>query len=349
MYNIIRTAKVKSRQQITDAAEHNFRLRTQNNIDAKRSHLNQILVNNLQVDCKKSNSLQQKLTDYYQKLQIKERKNNVLMLEFVVSASPEFFKNNSKETIKEWVNHQVEFMKNEFGTQLQVAVLHVDESTPHLHFMISTEQKTVKKYKNQKGEFFKETYSLNADRYDPKYLVGLHDRHAAWNKKFHLKRGERNSMSEHITAKEFQKLINDASKLDYKNAIEKMISDIGDDLSLINTKDKVQNLLLENLLPKLNPLFKSNKALKKILEQDRLGEYKQIKKLKDELELQLKDAKERRTLYIEAINEKAQDAKLLLELKKENDLLKSENNNLKRQINQDKIEHTKSNQKGFTL
>ena len=106
-------------------------------------------------------------------------------------------------------------------------------------------------------------------------------------------------MSEHITAKEFQKLINDASKLDYKNAIEKMISDIGDDLSLINTKDKVQNLLLENLLPKLNPLFKSNKALKKILEQDRLGEYKQIKKLKDELELQLKDAKERRTLYIE--------------------------------------------------
>ena len=38
--NILRTEKVKSRGQITQAAEHNFRLRDQNNINKTRTHLN---------------------------------------------------------------------------------------------------------------------------------------------------------------------------------------------------------------------------------------------------------------------------------------------------------------------
>ena len=93
---ILRTAKVKNRTQITQACEHNFRLREQSNIDTSKSHLNQVLVNSLGVDTTIANDLQLKLSKHYQSLGIKERANNVLMMEFVVSASPDFFLNKSR-------------------------------------------------------------------------------------------------------------------------------------------------------------------------------------------------------------------------------------------------------------
>ena len=81
-YCILRTEKVKTRQQITQAAEHNLRLRFQPNIDAKRTPRNQVLVNSLGASLNEAADLQKKLTEYYSGLGIKERKDNVLMLEF---------------------------------------------------------------------------------------------------------------------------------------------------------------------------------------------------------------------------------------------------------------------------
>ena len=75
--NILRTEKVKSRQKITQAAEHNFRIRTQSNIDGSRSDLNVIYINSLNADTKIASSLQEKLTEYYQSLGIKEKKDIV--------------------------------------------------------------------------------------------------------------------------------------------------------------------------------------------------------------------------------------------------------------------------------
>lgn len=111
MYNILRTEKVNNRSQITNASEHNFRLRVQKNIDKSKSHLNVIFVNTLNVDTKKATDLQEKLTAYYQQLEIKEKKDNVLMMEFIVSASPEFFTNKTPIEIKVWAEEQVNFLK----------------------------------------------------------------------------------------------------------------------------------------------------------------------------------------------------------------------------------------------
>lgn len=209
MYSILRTAKIKSRQQITSAAEHNFRIRNQGNIDATKSNQNQILVNTLNVDTTKSNDLQLKLTEYYNDLGIKEKKENVLMLEYVCSASPEFFNGKSKKEIKEWASTQVDFFKAEFGDNLKLGVLHLDEKTPHIHFKVSTEIKSIKKYRNQKGEFFKENYSLNAKRWNPDFLRGLHDRYAITNQKYGLKRGEKNSDKVHQPVKDYYQELND--------------------------------------------------------------------------------------------------------------------------------------------
>ena len=57
----------------------------------------------------------------------------------------------SDEKVAIWAEHQLKFMKNEFGDNLQVAVLHLDEKTPHLHFLLSCEEKSLKVYKNRHG------------------------------------------------------------------------------------------------------------------------------------------------------------------------------------------------------
>lgn len=209
MYNILRTKKIKSRANITEAAEHNFRTRTQPNIDKSRSGLNKILFNPMNVDTKKGTSLREALDEEYTKLGIKEKKDNVLMLEFVVSASPEFFENSNTD---DWANHQLEFFKSQFGENLRMGVLHLDETTPHIHFMVSTEQKSVKKYKNQKGEFHKETYSLNAKRWDPKFLENLHTAHAEHNKRFGLARGQYKSKGINKPVKDYYKELSQIKK-----------------------------------------------------------------------------------------------------------------------------------------
>lgn len=215
MFCILRTKKIKTKVKINLAIAHNFRLRHQGNIDKSKTHLNVILINDFDANLSDRKDFQCKLQEYYDSLKIKQKIDNVLLMEFVVSASPEFFENqcNTEEKIAEWAKNQVEFFKNEYGSQLKLAVLHRDEKSPHIHFKISTELKSMKKYKNQLGEFHKETYSLNAKRYDPDYLIKLHDRFALANKKFGLIRGKRNSKKLHKPVKEYY---NDLVKIEEK-------------------------------------------------------------------------------------------------------------------------------------
>ena len=137
-YCILRTRKIKTCNHITRCAEHNFRLRTQRNIDSSQSQNNQILVNALAADTSKSADLQEKLSGYYQSLGIKPKADNVLMMEWLVTATPEFFAGKSQQEISQWAKAQVDFMKAEFGDQIKLAVLHLDEKSPHIHFLVST-------------------------------------------------------------------------------------------------------------------------------------------------------------------------------------------------------------------
>lgn len=320
-YNILRTKKVKSRADITAAAAHNFRIRLQHNIDEKRTAMNKILINTLNVDIEKSSSLQEKLSAYYVNLGIKERKNNVLMMEFVSTASPDFFTKKTGDDVDKWAQHQVDFFKKEFGNQLKIAVLHLDEKTPHLHFMIGTEIKSVKKYKNQKGEFYKETWSLNADRYNPEFLKSLHDRHAKHNEKYGLKRGVKGSMREHKSLKEFYKMIDKALKTDYGKTIEKTIEKM--ETGLLTGKVSIEEVR-EKFKPMINDVLKQNKALREkyTLELKKWAE--QVSKEKEELEVEKQELKERRALYAEAINEKKHHINIIKEQQDELNKLREE-------------------------
>jgi chromosome segregation ATPase len=142
---------------------------------------------------------------------------------------------------------------------MKLAVLHLDESTPHLHIMVSTETKSVKNYKNRYGVSKKETWSLNAERYNPNFLRGLHDRHAAHNKKFGLKRGVKGSMRKHTDLKEFYDIVDKALDTDYQKQIESTIETL--ETGLISKKVSIDEVR-KKFAPMLNTLLKQNKALK---------------------------------------------------------------------------------------
>ena len=308
--NILRTQKVKSRGQITQAAEHNFRLRDQNNIDKARTPLNKIMVNSLGVDFTKASDLQEKLTIFYQGLGIKERSDNVLMMEFIVSASPEFFENKTPAQVENWAKHQVEFFEKKFPGQVKIAVLHLDEKTPHLHFMVGTELESVKKYKNQKGEFFKKSWSLNAFRYNKQFLIDLHTEHAKHNEKFGLKRGVRGSMRNHTSLKEFYKIVDKSLKADYGKQIEKSIQSL--ETGLLSGKVSIEEVR-EKFKPTINGILKQNKVLEEKFALDVKKWAEDLAKREAELDEALKDTLARKALYIEAINEKRHDTNLLAE------------------------------------
>jgi hypothetical protein len=199
------------------------------------------------------------MSEFYQSLGIQEKANNVLMLEFVATASPEFFKNKKPAEVEEWAKHQVDFFKKEFGDQVKMAVLHLDEKTPHLHFMIGTELNSVKKYKNQKGEFHKESWSINAKRYNPEFLVDLQDRYADHNKRFGLKRGVKGSMRKHKTLKEFYAVVDKALNTNYEKQIQETIESL--ETSFLSKQVSIDEIK-KKFAPMLNTALKQNKALK---------------------------------------------------------------------------------------
>jgi Plasmid recombination enzyme len=149
-------------------------------------------------------------------------------------------------------------MKKEFGDQIKIAVLHLDEKTPHLHFMIGTELKSVKTTKNRYGATQKENWSLNAKRYDPDFLRGLHDRHAEHNKKFELKRGVKGSMRKHTSLKKFYNIVDKALSTDYEKAIEKTIQSL--ETGFLTGKVSIEDLR-EKFKPAINTMFKQNKVI----------------------------------------------------------------------------------------
>ena len=62
------------------------------------------------------------------------RKDSVRVVEALVTASPEFFKDKSRSEIKAYFEYALEFLRSKQDSQTFIsAVVHMDEKTPHLH------------------------------------------------------------------------------------------------------------------------------------------------------------------------------------------------------------------------
>jgi len=197
MYAIIRAEKTK-KSGIAGKNSHNLRLRETKNADPERKKLNQILVGtgDLKVDLK--NKISE--TDA-----VIRNKETVLCTELLLTASPEFFEKNTPQQNSNWIDTQIDFLKKEFGENCINAVLHLDETTPHIHAFITP---IVKNEKTNKLEFNNKAY-FGLNGYKP-----LQDKYFEYNKTLGLNRGlEKNKTeSSHKDIKEFYGDINTTKK-----------------------------------------------------------------------------------------------------------------------------------------
>lgn len=67
----------------------------------------------------------------------KYRKDAVRAIEYIVSASPEWFEQNSERQASLYFESAVDWFQDEFGAENVVsAVVHKDESSPHMHILV---------------------------------------------------------------------------------------------------------------------------------------------------------------------------------------------------------------------
>ncbi len=122
-------------------------------IDPDRSHKNCIFYGSDQ-------GLMQSLREFYEGgVQKPTKQAEKPYLRCVASASPEYFRPGDpsavgtwdEERLEPWIDATMDHIEAQFGDDLVFAELHLDEDTPHIHFVVApTYQKTARKPGRQK-------------------------------------------------------------------------------------------------------------------------------------------------------------------------------------------------------
>lgn len=174
-YGLIRVREV-GRGGIADMQLHNNReyevkgLPTPDNI---RVLDNQTEANGSMLSSGKS--ITEAINNRLKEAEVKERKNSVVALEFVIGASPDFYKHIAEY---EYIKESLSWLEERYGAENVVAVnMHVDESTPHAHFIVTPIVEKEVKWKNEKGEGSKIENRLAARDLTgtKKHLIALQD------------------------------------------------------------------------------------------------------------------------------------------------------------------------------
>ena len=121
-FAIYRTAKLGSFGEIGGSLSHTYRTRPTPNADENKAHLNE---HSLQTYNQCFEAIKNSIPE-------KRRKNAVLTIEHLITASPDWSGwNTEKET--EFFDKSLEFVKQKYGSENVIAhSIHRDETTPHL-------------------------------------------------------------------------------------------------------------------------------------------------------------------------------------------------------------------------
>ena len=282
-YAILRTKKLSDNTRITKSADHNLRTGfISKNVNTENTSKNIVLENAF--GAVNGKDFTEKLEEYYKSKNVEKRKNNVLLMEFVLTASPEFFRNLSEEEKNKWLKKQKEFMQNEFGEAVKFAVAHLDEHTPHIHCFVSTEHTTTKKYKNRYGECEKTSTTLNAKRFDRDFLIDLQTRFAKFNEKFGLVRGAFHSKAKNKSLKSFYRAIEKAAddKSLYKKIVGK-INDVKVPVSARLSNEAIAREVIEAIKPEIMQIASVSSQLKKYMQFNFADLQNKLKHTNDEL------------------------------------------------------------------
>lgn len=193
VYAIFRIKKLKSFEEILLCKKHHYREKDTPNADPSRTGQNIAIIRPEDV-----------IRDWERLVgEQKIRKNAVLAVEILISASPEFF--DSQEKTQKWVERVKEVIQKYFPTSIS-AVVHMDETTPHAHVLF---------------------VPLHESRLNAKHFFGGPEKLKHWQtviaKEFEdlgLQRGLEGSKAKHVDVKQFYTLVNKLNEQDLEIARE---------------------------------------------------------------------------------------------------------------------------------
>ncbi|EAR62804.1 MobV family relaxase [Neptuniibacter caesariensis] len=247
MFTIIRVEKLKSFANVRGANTHNRRLVEPANSNPKS----------------KSNNIHwgardpvERIKEIHRKHGIKPRKNAVIANEYLLSASPEFFHMKSDEEIKSWAKSNFEYLKKKHGESLVSFDLHLDESTPHIHAIVTPI------YQSNSGGM-----KLSAKHYfDKPKLKKLQTDYAKSMSGYGLCRGIENSRSRHQDIRKFygelEQELREASQ-EVQNTMQSVKAIREQPVGFLNYKTVLNNAftILTQLAQRLAEIEKLNAAL----------------------------------------------------------------------------------------
>ena len=254
--------------------------------------------------------------------QMLDSSKNCVADELLFTATNDFFKNMTREDIKEWANTCMEFVYKDLGykkEQVLHAIVHMDEKTPHVHCVVVP---LVRKYDKRTNT---ERYTISKKQYikDKIHLSELQDKYhkRLTEKGYDLERGLKGSDNEHIKIKEYKKVTRK----------------INHDLNIRNDKlDKAMNDLDEKMKTSKNIPFNKKHV---ILETETfesmnnvIKESKKVMELQPKIEKVFKEIDSYTTSYNKLTNENKYMKKEIDSLNNRNSELENENNKLKSYI-----------------
>lgn len=205
-YAILRVAKLKTMGNVSGHGSHVERQRETLNADPAKLELNQRLAG--------TNDPAADVKVRFDEMQIEPRKGAVVAIDVFITASPEHFNTNHPDD-PNWKAFQakaMDFLRREYGAANVVhAVAHHDETSPHLHAIITPiRSKTVKVGRAVKTERVENRLCardwLGGDR---RTLSKLQSRFADSVKELGLSRGVEGSGAKHTEVKQFYSVMNE--------------------------------------------------------------------------------------------------------------------------------------------
>ena len=211
---------------------HNKRTQAQRHTDASKQHLNRHL--KLHNFDNFAEAIADKIETLATKQIRKVRSDAVVLVDVVLIASPEYFRDNAEawgeydnQKMIAYARASLDFLKKEYGDRLISVDLHLDEATPHIHANVVP---------------ITPDGRLSAkELFGRQQLSDLQTKYAESMKHLGLERGQRNSVKTHTESKDYykqHKLLkneNKALKTVLSNAFElfnKQINVIADTLGI---------------------------------------------------------------------------------------------------------------------
>ena len=223
---ILRHTKLKSYGEIGGSLDHTYRLIDTPNSDSSRLNLNEH-------DFNKKTDVVQSIKNRIDQ-RIRERENNVLCVEYLVTASPDWSGWGDKDKETEFFNIQKERLIEKWGENNVISThIHRDETTPHLIAYIVP--------------FDEEKQVLNCKKWLGNRTLLQEEQTDAARRVEHLglSRGIKNSKAEHRTIKQHYEIVNQINEVnEFSPSIDNLPSP-----GLLESKKDYAKRVIDEVLP----------------------------------------------------------------------------------------------------